>query len=144
MAAKSRFMFEQAGVIPYRHAGDEIELLLVTSRSGNRWVFPKGHIDEGMSAPEAAAMEAYEEAGVRGSIDEESLGRYKYEKWGGSYRVTMFLMEVEKVYRTWPEQDQRTRRWSTPGNALDRLEEPRLRRLLLKALDRLEIAADYR
>ncbi len=140
MASSSRFRFEQAGAVLYRfHAGsDDVEWLLVTARSGKRWMFPKGHIDEGLTPIEAAAMEAYEEVGVRGHIDEDRLGRYTYQKWGGSYRVTMFLMAVERVYDEWPEDHERERCWMSTEKALDKLKNAKLEALLRKAVDRVE------
>ncbi len=138
--ATSRFRFEQAGVIPYRRnaASGDLEWLLVTSRRGKRWVFPKGHIDDGLTPVEAGAMEAYEEAGVRGSTDGDRLGRYTYEKWGGSYRVTMFLMKVERVYEDWPEDHERDRHWMGTSHALDKVAGGKLRGLLRKAINRLD------
>ena len=53
---------------------------MVTSRSGRRWVFPKGQIDPGHTPGEAALIEAWEEAGLVGTLDPEPVGSYLYEK----------------------------------------------------------------
>jgi predicted NUDIX family NTP pyrophosphohydrolase len=57
----------QAGVIPYRILDDKIQVLLMTSREMGRWIIPKGNIN-GEAPSKAAGREAYEEAGVKGTI----------------------------------------------------------------------------
>jgi 8-oxo-dGTP pyrophosphatase MutT (NUDIX family) len=43
-------------------------VLLMTSRDTGRWIIPKGNIDAGATPAKAAEKEAYEEAGVKGTI----------------------------------------------------------------------------
>src|SRR5271165_2413808 len=52
----------------YRVRGGELEFLLVRTRNGH-WTFPKGRVDQDATNADAAAREAYEEAGVRGSVE---------------------------------------------------------------------------
>ena len=55
-----------------------VMFLLVRSRGGSRWTFPKGGIDSSDASPAtAAAREALEEAGVTGEIDPVPLGTYR-------------------------------------------------------------------
>ena len=54
-------------------------MLLITSRDTGRWVIPKGWPIEGKMCHEAAAREAYEEAGVKGEADQR-IGFYMYDK----------------------------------------------------------------
>ena len=82
----------QAGAIPV-HNG---RVFMVTLRSGRRWVFPKGQIDPGHTPGEAALIEAWEEAGLVGTLDPEPVGSYLYEKLGQSHHVLMFIMRVER------------------------------------------------
>jgi 8-oxo-dGTP pyrophosphatase MutT (NUDIX family) len=86
-----------AGAVVVR--GDETIVLIPTRRSarGERVVgLPKGHLEDGESAAQAAAREVREEAGVSGELI-ESLGeiRYFYERRGVliDKRVEFFLME---------------------------------------------------
>ena len=55
----------QVAAICYRLRDGDPEFLLVRTRSG-RWTFPKGGVDGDATYAEAAAREAYEEAGVEG------------------------------------------------------------------------------
>jgi 8-oxo-dGTP pyrophosphatase MutT (NUDIX family) len=52
----------------------EVEFLLVRTARG-RWTFPKGGVDGDATAAAAAAREAFEEAGVRGRIEQSSFTR---------------------------------------------------------------------
>ncbi len=70
----------QYAALPHR-GGAQPEILLVTSRETGRWVIPKGWPMKGKSGSEAAAREAFEEAGVVGEIAPEPLGAYGYVKF---------------------------------------------------------------
>jgi 8-oxo-dGTP pyrophosphatase MutT (NUDIX family) len=43
-------------------------ILLISTRGGRRWQLPKGHIEPGESAEQAAVREIREETGVDGSV----------------------------------------------------------------------------
>jgi 8-oxo-dGTP pyrophosphatase MutT (NUDIX family) len=52
------------------------KVCLVQSRSGKRWVIPKGCIERGQTALETALQEAWEEAGLMGVPKAEPVGSY--------------------------------------------------------------------
>src|SRR5271169_3005360 len=56
---------EQVAAVCYRRRGGNIEFLLVKTGKG-RWIFPKGSVEPGLTHAQAAALEAFEEAGVHG------------------------------------------------------------------------------
>jgi 8-oxo-dGTP pyrophosphatase MutT (NUDIX family) len=128
--ASSSNSVRQAAVIPV-WAG---RVCLVQSSGGKRWVIPKGHIEPGHTAAEAALCEAWEEAGLLGSLHPEPVGSYLYEKAGRVCHVTVFLMDVTEVADDWPEQQRRSRRWLRPTQALARVDHAGLCKLLRKAL----------
>jgi 8-oxo-dGTP pyrophosphatase MutT (NUDIX family) len=66
---------EQVAAVCYRVRGSEIEFLLVKTGKG-RWIFPKGSVEPGLTHAQAAALEAFEEAGVHGRMEEASFARY--------------------------------------------------------------------
>jgi 8-oxo-dGTP pyrophosphatase MutT (NUDIX family) len=70
----------QYAALPMRRVNGRLEVMLITSRETRRWVVPKGWPMEGLSAAEAAAREAYEEAGVEGTVATSPLGHYHYDK----------------------------------------------------------------
>jgi len=103
---------------------------MVTSRTGKRWVFPKGLIDPGHTPSEAALIEAWEEAGLIGTIDSDPIGSYLYEKLGNPHHVLVFSLRVLEVHDEWPEREFRQREWLTVAEAVTRIEEAGLRLLL--------------
>jgi 8-oxo-dGTP pyrophosphatase MutT (NUDIX family) len=75
---------EEVAAVCYRWRDDGIEFLLVRTRSGGRWTFPKGSAEPGLTHAQAAALEAFEEAGVHGRIEEASFAKYvRRERSGG-------------------------------------------------------------
>jgi 8-oxo-dGTP pyrophosphatase MutT (NUDIX family) len=121
--------FNQSAVVPYRLVKGEIEILLITTRKG-RWIIPKGVVEPGLSPAESAAKEAKEEAGALGKLAEKEVGRYAYEKWGGTCRVRVFLLRVTKLLATWEEQSFRRRKWLPLNEAIAIVEDEALRRVL--------------
>jgi 8-oxo-dGTP pyrophosphatase MutT (NUDIX family) len=74
-------ILHQAGVIAYRIQDGKVRVLLMTSRDTGRWIIPRGNIKPGVTPCRAAEQEAYEEAGVRGTIlGSNPLGMYTYSK----------------------------------------------------------------
>jgi 8-oxo-dGTP pyrophosphatase MutT (NUDIX family) len=129
---------EQSGAIPYRIRGDEFEVLLITSRSRRRWLIPKGWIEPWLSSAESAAREAWEEAGLVGQISTAPLGWYAYRKWDGIRRVEVFLLRVDMMLDDWPEAELRDRQWLSLAEAATRIEEERLREIILRLPELLE------
>ncbi len=110
---KPEYWYNQSGVIPYKKEGGELKILLIRSRKGKRWIFPKGIIEPGLSPEDSAVKEAFEEAGVEGKLVKDYFVKYKYKKWGGICEVKLFLMKVEKIFPEWPEMF-RERNWFYP------------------------------
>jgi 8-oxo-dGTP pyrophosphatase MutT (NUDIX family) len=131
-------LIDQFGVIPWRRgAGGEIEILLITSRETRRWVVPRGNAIAGLRDHEAAAEEAFEEAGIRGGIEEKALGSYRYDKRrrDGSLvpaEVQLFRMLVTEEVSEWPERHERERQWFAAGEAATAVAEPGLSELILQ------------
>ena len=96
-----------AAVAVRRRASGKLEVLLVTSRETHRWVVPKGWPWPNVSDHEAAAAEAWEEAGVRGDIRADKLGSFTYDKRrDGEFvavDVVAYLLEVTDEEPIWPE-----------------------------------------
>jgi 8-oxo-dGTP pyrophosphatase MutT (NUDIX family) len=120
----------QAAAIPVR-AG---RICLVTSRGGNSLVVPKGCLKHGRTAEQTALQEAWEEAGLIGLLHSRPIGSYRYEKAGSRFEVVIFLMDVTTVVKDWPESRWRSRHWLRPADAVARVRERGLRKLIRKAL----------
>lgn len=78
--------------------------VLVVSQHGTSWSLPKGHIDPGENALEAARREIYEESGVRDLELIRELGTYERHKIGVNggedqselKAITMFLFRTKE------------------------------------------------
>jgi 8-oxo-dGTP pyrophosphatase MutT (NUDIX family) len=113
----------QFAALPFRiGTSGRPEIMLLTSRETGRWVIPKGWPIQGLKPREVAAREAYEEAGLLGSItSKRPVGIYHYEKQlaeGGLLcEVRVFLFRVDQQLDDWPEKGQRQTRWLDPAEA---------------------------
>ena len=129
---------EQYGALCYRlkKKHPTVEVLLITSRDTGRWVIPKGWPMDGKSASAAAAREAWEEAGVKGRVVEESIGSYRYMKGMPEglkldCRVRVFALEVDDICKNFPEKGERHAEWVECAEAAARVQEPGLKTLIL-------------
>jgi 8-oxo-dGTP pyrophosphatase MutT (NUDIX family) len=107
---------QQYAALPFVTTVDSIEICLITSKETGRWIIPKGWPKKGMAPHELAALEAFEEAGLKGSPDPRAIGCFHYSKRldDGSEvecEVSVFPMLVEYQAINWPEQEQRTAIW---------------------------------
>lgn len=131
----------QFGAIPYRRGARDLEFLLVTSRRTGRWIFPKGGRIAWLSPAACAAQEAYEEAGVEGTVAAEPVGAYRGSKLraGGEaeIEVEMFPLAVELELEDWPERGQRRRRWAGLEETRLLLSDPGLAELVQRLAARL-------
>lgn len=112
-----------------------LEVLLITSLSSKRWILPKGWQEPGLTPPENAAREAFEEAGVTGQIEPTPIGTYHYlkdKKDGGGMpcSVDVFALEVTKQLEEWPEKNARRMAWMPLEQAIVMVSEPGLRQML--------------
>lgn len=138
----SREARPQVGVLPMlRTPEGGTEVLLVTSRETRRWIIPKGWPMKGRKPFEAAAREAYEEAGIVGRVGKRPLGFYLYEKRLKNRdavlcQVTVFPLEVRKQLKKFPERGQREAQWFSPSEAADMVIEAGLAGLIRAAGNR--------
>ena len=130
MSTRTIVLVEQSGVIPYRIMDGQIEVMLITSSGGKRWVIPKGLIEPNMTPEDSAAKEAWEEAGVLGKVFPDLMGTYEYYKSGCTWQVDVFLLQVETVMENWPEAYKRKRQWVSIPKAIKRVDEPDLKLIL--------------
>jgi 8-oxo-dGTP pyrophosphatase MutT (NUDIX family) len=125
----------QAAALCVRPKGKRQEVLLITSRGTGRWILPKGWPMKDRSLADAAAQEAWEEAGVRGVVGAEAIGKYtarKITETGLELRcaVHVFRLDVSELVQEFPEAGQRKRKWVSPAKAATLVQEEGLRDIL--------------
>ncbi len=128
---------EQYAAICYRRqtGGQDLEVLLITSRESGRWVIPKGWPMDRKLPHQVAEREAWEEAGVKGKARKKSFGYYTYLKsldTGTTVpsMVQVHLLEVSSMSAQFPEHGQRRLQWFSPNEAAAQVREPELKGLL--------------
>jgi 8-oxo-dGTP pyrophosphatase MutT (NUDIX family) len=119
---------EQVAAVCYRIRGSGIEFLLVRTNSGH-WTFPKGSTEPGLTHAQAAALEAFEEAGVHGRMEEASFTQYVRRKRSAARSaekersVSAHLCEVTRLCQ--PQEPNRDPTWFSPEKTKHRLREDR-------------------
>ena len=118
---------EQVAAVCYRVRKSEIEFLLVQTRGG-RWIFPKGSAEPGLTHAQAAALEAFEEAGVHGRIEEAPFTRYFRRKKGMDAAVFETVVDAHLCEVLWldpPQEAGRNPSWFAVEKTKRRLVEDR-------------------
>jgi 8-oxo-dGTP pyrophosphatase MutT (NUDIX family) len=127
---------EQVAAVCYRVRREAVEFLLVETRGG-RWTFPKGGAEPGLTHAQAAALEAFEEAGVHGRMEHAPFARYVRRKRGGRRSAAgsagksdgkqrVVLAHLCEVLRLSPPQESRRNpTWFSAEKAKRRLREDR-------------------
>ena len=123
----------QFAALCFRKKKGELQVCLVTSRTSRRWILPKGWPMHGHTPGRAAAIEAFEEAGLRGHPFETCLGVYETRKHHDRRRLFLAMvypLKVEKVLNVWPEKKERRRKWFSLEKAASKVDEPGLADIL--------------
>jgi 8-oxo-dGTP pyrophosphatase MutT (NUDIX family) len=111
------------------------EFMLVTSRETRRWIIPKGWPKKHKSPHGSAAREAFEEAGVLGTVGRRPVGSFSYEKRlknGRSVecKVRVFPLEVKRQRKEWPEKHERRVKWLSASKAAEKVKDPVLSEMI--------------
>ncbi len=126
----------QFAALCYRVKNDKLQFCLITSRRSGRWIVPKGWPMNGQTPMDAAATEAYEEAGVRGKILPRPIGVFSYYKVRSEDELpciaVVYPLRVKKVLRTWPERKERTRKWVSRKKAAAMVDDVELGQIILR------------
>lgn len=125
----------QVGALVWRFEKSVLQVLLVNSRDTGRYVIPKGWCEKKLTDRQAAANEAYEEAGIRGLVTQEPIGEFAYNKIiGPGFAVpciiAVYSMEAITELTSWPEMNERQRNWLTLDQAAAKVNEPELKILI--------------
>jgi ADP-ribose pyrophosphatase YjhB (NUDIX family) len=133
---------EQIGAICIRPAAAEtVEVLLVAASGKHQWTIPKGWAIDGLKPHEVAERKSWEKAGIRGKASENPFGYYTYLKVLDSETampsmVAVHVLDVEDESDMFPKSGQLTTEWLSPSEAAIRVEEPELKGLISRLMDR--------
>jgi 8-oxo-dGTP pyrophosphatase MutT (NUDIX family) len=112
---------KQYAALPFRRHQNRLQVLLISTRTKQRWSVPKGWPIERQAPHGTAAIEAFEEAGLTGKIAAVEVGRFKHRKQKNKqsvkFDVRIFPLRVVAEKANWPEKGQRRRLWLSPKAA---------------------------
>ena len=97
----------QVGVFAYFGRG---KVVLVTSRKGDTWILPKGNRAKKRSDRLQAKREAFEEAGLQGSLN---CKYYDFNSFEKTKNLRVYTMNVKTILSDFPEKNQRRRMITT-------------------------------
>lgn len=125
----------QIAALPfYDNLGGGVDVCLVTSRGGGRWIIPKGNLIRGLAPHEVAAREALEEAGLVGQVGKRCIGTFKFDRSrkgrDATCRVDVYALRVERQLPTWTEMDERLVMRCNVKTALSLVSVPNLATLI--------------
>lgn len=129
------------GIIFRRDKNGDVEILLIQDHK-DRWTIPKGHIEEGETAQEAARREIGEEAGLH---DIDMLGwlgkiHFRYRRIDKLVLITqqVYLMRVKTSGNEIQKEDWMNGiKWFPFNEALDLIEYEDIGKLMLLAMKRI-------
>lgn len=127
----------QISALPCRTKKGTLEVCLITSRGGGRWITPKGWPEPDLSHVEVAAQEAWEEAGLTGEILPNLYASYAATKQlepdvGIPVRIDVYLLVNPKQAKKFPELGERKIKWLDIDRAIERVDESGLKDVLIK------------
>lgn len=125
----------QHAALPFVETAAGVLVCLITSRGSGRWVVPKGWPKPGLAPHELAEREAYEEAGLQGSVSRTALGSFAYTKRLHVFAsvpcvVDVYPLRVGSQLLDWPERESRHLDWMAPARAAQLVAEPELAALI--------------
>jgi ADP-ribose pyrophosphatase YjhB (NUDIX family) len=133
---------ESAGGLVLNPKGE----VLVVSQNGNSWSLPKGHLDPGEDALQAARREIYEESGVRQLELVRELGTYERPRIGLKggddaaevKRITLFYFRTRQTKLKPIDPKNPEARWVVKSRVAALLTHPLDRKFYLKAIQQIE------
>jgi 8-oxo-dGTP pyrophosphatase MutT (NUDIX family) len=125
----------QVAMLCVRQGDRGPEVLLVKTLDTGRWIIPKGWPMKGRALHEAAAREAWEEAGAKGRVSPDEIGRLTDSKRLKNgivvpSEIVVFRMDDTTLADRYPEAGRRKRRILPMAEAADQADMPDLAALI--------------
>jgi adenylate cyclase len=106
------------GALPYTLRNKGIAILLVTNTSGMDWIVPRGKPESDKTRQDVALIEALEEAGVIGILDQGINSQCKIQD---GRTLHLYPVKISTLLKKWPESSLRKRELLPLNEALERI-----------------------
>jgi 8-oxo-dGTP pyrophosphatase MutT (NUDIX family) len=117
------------GVVWRRDKDGNVEVLLVHRPKYDDWTLPKGKLDDGESAEEAALREVEEETGLQVELGDELPATDYHDRYGRPKNVRYWVMDVTEG-EFHPNKEVDEVKWLPVDAAKEALTYPRDRQVL--------------
>jgi len=133
----SEIQLFQSAVIPWRKIKEYGEVLLISTRKltggqGRQWIIPQGMVEPWQTPIQAGINEAWEEAGVKGKIEENPIALFTYKNLNEHCKVFYYPLEVTEKANIWPEKNERSRMWFSILEAEKKVKNEKLKEVFKK------------
>jgi len=108
----------EIGAFPFLIKKGKLYIMIVSSTSGKSWILPKGHPEEHLKNSQVAALESYEEAGIKGVIFDGKLGK-EFKQKKEELNLLIYPLLITKILNKWQEESIRKRQLVTINKALE-------------------------
>lgn len=130
------------GVVFRRNPKTQAVEILLIQDAKNRWTIPKGHIEAGESAKDAAEREIREETGLGTIKALNRLGKinFRYRRAASLVLMTTEIFLVKAMGQTGrlkPEGWMNDIKWFSASEALDKIEYDDIGKLILLAMNKI-------
>lgn len=131
-----------AGGVVYRKTKQGVVEILLIQDAKDRWTIPKGHIEEGETAKQAAEREIIEETGLTNVSVLNWLGKinFRYRRQQSLVLMTTQIYLVRAEGDTDDHQKEKWMNdiaWFTTTDALDKIEYEDIGKLILLAMKKI-------
>lgn len=123
------------GALPYIVRNGKVYITLVTNSAGTRWITPKGQPEPDMTWQDVAVMEAMEEAGVIGILENGIKSRCKLHD---GRILHLYPVRITMLLEDWPESAVRKREILPLRQALEQITDEPLARCIELLAKRLQ------
>ena len=127
---------ESAGGVVLNNDG----LILVVNQKKRSWSLPKGHLEKGEGALEAAKREIHEESGIKELTLIKELGSYeRYRIFNESElkTITLFLFKTSEIELNPIDPENPEARWVEKEKVAELLTHPKDKEFFLKIINQI-------
>ncbi len=106
---------------------------MITSREQGQWIIPTGKLEKNLSNRRVALLEAFEEAGILGVLDEQFKVQILIQSPSGKKKrkTIVFLLYVKRILNHWPEENERRRKFVSIQTYAKTVSDKKLKKKLL-------------